>query len=164
MRYETRMRDERRKQIIDAWKVAIEVQQHFNDIGMRIRGMFVTILLALFASIGFLLDKKTVLEVWSINIQFATLMPVFGIFGTSLFYFIDRYWYHRLLVGAVKHAMSIEKKYKNEMPELGLSEAIGAESPYQPRGIVRCLASILVNHGKYRETGFLHSDGKIELF
>ena len=52
------MRDERRKQIIDAWKVAIEVQQHFNDIGMRIRGMFVTILLALFASIGFLLDKK----------------------------------------------------------------------------------------------------------
>jgi hypothetical protein len=161
---ERKMRDERRKQIIETWKTVVSVQQHFNDISMRIRSMFVTILLALFASTGFLLDKKLNLKIWIFNIQFATLVPLFGVLGTYLFYFIDRYWYHRLLVGSVKHAMTIEKKYKSEMPELSLSEAIGAESRYKPRGVVRWLANLLVHHDKYRETSYLHSDGKIELF
>jgi hypothetical protein len=158
------MRDERAKQIIEVWKVVVGVQQHFNDISMRIRSMFVTILLALFASIGFLLDKKLSLEFWIIHIQFATLVPLFGMLGTFLFYFIDRYWYHRLLMGSVKHAIIIESKYKSEIPELSLSEAIGAESPYNPRGIVRWLAKLLVKHDKFGKTGQLHSDGKIELF
>ena len=158
------MQDEQRKQIIEIWKIVVEVQRHFNDISMRIRSMFVTIVLALFASIGFLLDKKLNLEIWIFNIQFATLLPLFGIVGALLFYFIDRYWYHRLLVGSVKHAIGIETKYKNEIPELSLTEAIGAESPYTPRGVVRWLANVLVYHDKYRETGKLHSDGKIEFF
>ena len=96
---EPRMRDERRKQIIEVWKTIVGVQQHFNDISMRIRSMFVTILLALFASIGFLVEKNLSLEIWVFNIRFSTLIPLFGIIGTYLFYFIDRYWYHRLLVG-----------------------------------------------------------------
>lgn len=158
------MEDQQRKQIIEIWKTIVEVQMHFNDISMRIRSMFITILLALFASIGFLLNKELNLEILAYNVQFATLMPLFGIFATWLFYFIDRYWYHRLLVGSVKHAIEIEKKYKNDMPELSLSDAIGEESPYQPRGGVRWLANLLVRHDKYRETGKLHSDGKIELF
>lgn len=158
------MEDEQRKQIIEIWKTIVEVQMHFNDISMRIRSMFITILLALFASIGFLLNKELNLEILAYNVQFATLMPLFGIFGAWLFYFIDRYWYHRLLVGSVKHAIEIEKKYKNDIPELSLSDAIGEESPYQPRGGVRWLANLLVSHDKYRETGKLHSDGKIELF
>ena len=158
------MEDQQRKQIIEIWKTIVEVQMHFNDISMRIRSIFITILLALFASIGFLLNKELNLEILAYNVQFATLMPLFGVFATWLFYFIDRYWYHRLLVGSVKHAIEIEKKYKNDMPELSLSDAIGEESPYQPRGGVRWLANLLVRHDKYRETGKLHSDGKIELF
>jgi hypothetical protein len=161
---ERRTRDERRKQIIDVWKTVVGVQQHFNDISMRIRSMFVTILIALFASIGFLLDKKLSLEFWILNIRFATLVPLFGILGAFLFYFIDRYWYHRLLVGSVKHALEIERRYKGEMPELSLSDAIGRESPYEPRGIVRLVARLLVSHPNFREGGKLHSDGKIELF
>lgn len=58
---------------------------HFNEIGMRIRGFFVTILLALFASVGFLLDKKLPLSVGFVSIQFATIMPLFGIFISMLF-------------------------------------------------------------------------------
>ncbi|EKS29921.1 Uncharacterised protein [Afipia felis] len=101
---------------------------HFNEIGMRIRGLFVTILLALFASIGFLLDKELFLQIWRINIQFAVLVPIFGIFGTMLFYLIDRYWFHRLLKGSVNHAIQIEKKYRDAIPELSLSDEIGKES------------------------------------
>src|SRR5580704_17447327 len=133
---ESRTEDERRKQIIDVWRTVVEVQQHFNDIGMRIRSMFVTILLALFASIGFLWDKRLALEIGRLNIQRAVIIPLFGVFGTMLFYFIDRYWYHRLLVGSVNHAIEMEKKHRAELPELSLSNAIGKESPYKPRGIV----------------------------
>jgi hypothetical protein len=152
------------KQIIEVWKTVVQVQQHFNDISMRIRSMFVTILLALFASIGFLYGKDLKLEIWKIDIQFAVLVPLFGIFGTYLFYFIDRYWYHRLLVGSVRHAINIETKYKNEMPELSLSKAIGAESPYEPRGFARWVACLVVRDERFRRTRRLHSDGKIELF
>ena len=158
------MEEQQRTQIIEIWKTIVEVHRHFNDIAMRIRSMFITILLALFAAIGFLLDKKPSFEISDYNIQFATILPLFGIFGAWLFYFIDRYWYHRLLVGSVKHALEIEKKYKSEIPELSLSDAIGKESPYKPRGIVRLVANLLVSHNKYSETGKLHSDGKIELF
>jgi hypothetical protein len=161
---ELRMRNERRQQIIEVWKTIVDVQQHFNDISMRIRSMFVTILLALFASIGFLLEKNYSLQLWKFNVRYSTLIPIFGIVGTYLFYFIDRYWYHRLLVGAVKHALEIEKKYKREMPELSLSEAIGRESPYSPRGFTWLVAWLVVKHDKFTRDGMLHSDGKIELF
>jgi HAD-hyrolase-like len=148
------MSDEKKEQVIDIWKTIVGVQQHFNDIGMRIRSMFVTILLALFASIGFLLDKRLAFTIGPLSVQFATVIPFIGILGTWLFYFIDRYWYHRLLLGSVKH-----------LPELSLSDAIGKESPYKPRGrLIRFMAWWVVTEPRYRETGYLHSDGKIELF
>jgi len=156
--------DARRKQIVDVWKKIVEVQQHFNDIGMRIRSMFVTILLALFASIGFLLDKGLNLKIGKFEVQFAVLVPLFGIIGALLFYFIDRHWYHRLLKGAVNHGNTIESKYKAEMPELSLGAAISTESPYRPGRVVRWIANCLVWHKSYRTNGLLHSDGKIELF
>jgi hypothetical protein len=59
-----KLSDENKKQIIDIWKTIVGVQQHFNDIEMRIRSMFVTVLVALIASIGFLMDKKLAFPVW----------------------------------------------------------------------------------------------------
>jgi len=158
------MQDERRSQIIEIWKAVVEVQRHFNDISMRIRGMFVTILLAFFAAMGFMIDRKLTLDFCGIHVQYAILVAAFGLFATWLFYFIDRYWYHRLLVGSVKHAMMIEEKYSEDMPELSLSDAIGAVSPYEPKWPVSWLAWLLVRHEKYRKEAKLHSDGKIELF
>ena len=164
MARQSKMRDEERAHIIEIWKTVVDVQQHFNDISMRIRGMFVTILLALFAAIGFLYTQHIDLKIAAIRVKFALVMPLFGIVGTYLFYFIDRFWYHRLLVGSVNHALNIEEKYKDEIPELSLSEAIGKESPYQPHGVTYCLARIVVRDKRFRDTGRLHSDAKIELF
>ena len=47
-------------------------------------------------------------------------VPLLGLVGTSLFYFMDKHWYHRLLIGAVKHGIAIEKKYATQLPELQL--------------------------------------------
>jgi FMN phosphatase YigB (HAD superfamily) len=160
-----KLSDESRKQIIDIWKTIVGVQQHFNDIEMRIRSMFVTVLVALIASIGFLMDKNLTFPLWIFNVQFATIVPLVGALGTCLFYFMDRYWYHRLLVGSVNHAIEIERKYREIIPELSLSDAIGKESPYKPRrGLIRFVAWVVVRERRYRETGDLHSDAKIELF
>lgn len=155
---------ENRDHVLEAWKTVVDVQKHFNDIGMRIRGMFVTILLALVASIGFMMDKRISLDLAGVNIQFYVFVPLFGIFGAWLFYFIDRYWFHRLLLGAVDQGSFIEKKYREEMPELSLGASISKLSPYNPGWLVWLIAKCLVKHKKFHETGQLHSDGKIELF
>jgi hypothetical protein len=61
-------------------------------------------------------------------------------------------------------SFKIEKTYKEEMPELSLSAAIGAESPYNPAGLTRWLANRLVNDKRLQKTGKLYSDAKIALF
>jgi hypothetical protein len=158
------LREERAKQVLEAWKTIVGVQMHFNDIGMRIRAMFVTILLALLASIGFLLDKKLRFEFGGLYVQYYMLIPLFGIGGTMLFYLMDRYWFHRLLRGSVLHAQDIEKKYKSELPELSLSEYIGRESFLKPKSLLWIAAVLFVRHEGFRKEGNLHSDGKLEIF
>lgn len=158
------MEIEEKQLVISIWKETIDVQKHFNEIGMRIRGMFVTILIAFFAAMGFIIDKKMNLPILGASIQYAVIVPFFGIFTTWLFYFIDRYWYHKLLIGSVKHAIQIESKYKLSIPELALSTHIGAESPYKPGRLLSLLAKFLVRDPKWKKTKELHSDGKIELF
>jgi hypothetical protein len=141
------------------------VQQHFNDISLRIRGLFVTLILALFAAIGFLAEKDLRFSFHDFAIHYALLVPLGGIIGGLLFYFIDRYWYHRLLGGSVKQGLFIEKKYGAEIPEIALTDAIGANSPIKlKRRVTRLLAKWIVTDDSYKKTGQLHSTAKIELF
>jgi len=159
------MKSERREEIVEVWKTIVEVQKHFNDIEMRIRSLFITMVLAVAAAQGFLMDKGLSIKFGDTKILYATFIPLLGVIATFLFYFMDRYWYHRLLIGAVKHGIKIEEKYAAEMPELGLSASIGEASPIKlKRWITRLLATLFVQDAKFIETGELHSDGKIELF
>ena len=64
----------------------------------------------------------------------------------AAFYGMDKIWYHRLLVGSVKQGAYIEKRMRYLYPEMGLTKAIGKESPWKI--------------GKWT----LHSDHKINLF
>jgi hypothetical protein len=153
------------KNIIEIWKTVIGVQMHFNDIEMRIRSIFITLVLALCASIGFLTDKKPAVILGSITIFFVTFVPLLGVVATYLFYFIDRHWYHRLLVGAVKHAINIEKKNATTIPELSLSDTVGRESPVPIQNFMtRVVAALVVSDERYRKEGIFHSDAKIEFF
>lgn len=159
------MEPDRRKEVIDIWKAVVEVQKHFNDIEMRIRTLFVTMVLAIVAAQGFLMEKGLSFERGETRVLYATFVPLLGVVGTFLFYFMDRYWYHRLLVGAVLHGISIEKRYEEAMPELSLSDSIGKASPITLNlWITRMIARLVVRDPKYKTTNLLHSDGKIELF
>jgi hypothetical protein len=159
------MASDEQKNIIEIWKTIIGVQMHFNDIEMRIRGLFITLVLALCASVGFLADKKPAVTIGKITILFVVFIPLLGIVAAYLFYFIDRHWYHRLLVGAVKHAIDIEKKHVATIPELSLSDAIGRESPVVLRSFpTRLVAALVVSDARYKKDRVLHSDAKIEFF
>lgn len=159
------MDDSKRQCVVEIWKTIVGVQQHFNDIAMKIRSLFVTMVFAVAAAQGFLLEKNLSFAVGSVVILYATFLPLLGIVASQLFYFMDRYWYHRLLLGAVLQASMIEKMYEDELPELGLGVKISEKSPVQLKHwFGRAVAAVVVSDEKYKNERQLHSDAKIELF
>jgi hypothetical protein len=58
----------------------------------------------------------------------------------SLAYFMDRWWYRRLLYGAVSHGMAIEAELKDLFPKRGLtasSDARVSSSGYKAPAHIR---------------------------
>jgi hypothetical protein len=88
--------------VLEAWKQTIQVQQHFNDIELRIRNYAITLLGGLFGVIAFAV-KEHVPRPFILGLLAGGWILCFA------FYFLDRHVYHRLLVGAVNHGQAIEK-------------------------------------------------------
>jgi phosphoglycolate phosphatase-like HAD superfamily hydrolase len=134
------------KNKIEIWKKVVDVQQHFNDLEMRIRNVAVTILGALFGAAGLALSRDVTLEIGGLLVPLGVILLLAALLTWAAFYFMDRHWYHRLLYGAVKHERKIEDAIKGRIPEITLTESIGEESPIRFRG------------------SKIHSTAKIDLF
>ena len=159
------MDNDERKNIIEIWKAVVGVQQHFNEIEMKIRGLFITIVVAIAAAQGFLIEKKLSVSIGHVTILYANVMPWLGILATYLFYFVDRYWYHRLLMGAILHGGAIEQKYASEIPDLALGARISEQSPVELKSwLARKVADLVVSDERYVKHKRFHSDAKIEFF
>lgn len=159
------MDNDERKNIIEVWKAVVGVQQHFNEIEMKVRGLFITIVVAIAAAQGFLIEKKLSVSIGRATILYANVMPWLGILATYLFYFVDRHWYHRLLMGSILHGGSIEQKYANEIPELGLGAKISEQSPVELKNwLARKVTDLVVSDERWVKNKRLHSDAKIEFF
>lgn len=148
---------ERIKYIIEIWKKTVDVQQHFNDIEMKIRNAAIAVMAALLGATGFALKENLAISVGSLSVPIAVILLGTALLTWLAFYFMDRHWYHRLLYGAVKHGLKIEESLKTVLPEIELTKSIGAESP------------LIVWQRKSRSTGKvlqkkLHSAGKMRLF
>jgi hypothetical protein len=129
---------------------------------MTVRNIFATIVVALIAGIGYSIKEKIVI---SFGIPFAPVLSCAAIFIAALFYFVDRYWYHRLLVGSVKEAMRLEEEIsKISDIEIRLSRQISEESPVVLPKPVEVFASYFITEERFVESKKLHSDGKIEFF
>jgi hypothetical protein len=122
------------KETFDAWKTAIDVQQHFNQLELQIRNFAVTLLAAVVGAMAFAFKEHYIIAFGAATFSVAVPILCAGIIGWLAFYFMDRFWYHRLLVAAVMHAVDIEKQSETAMPELGLSRAIGKGSPWKVLG------------------------------
>lgn len=152
-------------EVIDVWKSIVEVQMHFNEICMKIRSFFVTLVIATMAGYGYLIEKSLKIELLGFDVYYFSLVPFLGVAGGLLLYFMDRHWYHRLLVGAVKQGIVIEAMHAATLPEISLSKKIGDESPIEVKKLFyRILLYPIISDKKYADTKCLHSDAKIQLF
>lgn len=123
------MTEEEIQRGFDAWKMAVTVQQHFNDIEMRIRNYALTLLLAVLAGAGLALREHEAFRILGLDISLAFAILLAGLVAWLSFYFMDEFWYHRLLIGAVMHAIALEKTLAQDVPGIGLTQRIGDESP-----------------------------------
>lgn len=79
---------------LETWKKTVDVQQHFNDMQMRLRNYAITIVGAMIAAVGFTFQSGLETSVLGFTIPAGVLLIAASIFAWYAFYFIDKYGYH----------------------------------------------------------------------
>ena len=155
-----------RNAAISIWTKTVQTQEHFNEIGMKVRTMYATVLAGIISLYGIFVENSSDIKISKITIDAIVPICIAVIVASTLFYFVDRYWYHRLLMGAVKQGSFIEERWKDHLPEMGMGGKISAESPVDlsDKKFIKAVAKLVVKDKKFHETDMLHSDGKIEIF
>lgn len=116
---------------IEAWKTTVQVQQHFNDIEMKIRALAITVLTAVLTAAAIAIKDGTTLHIFGVGVPLGSALLFIGLVTWLLFYGVDQIWYHRLLIGAVRQGEALEKLLAPQIPGIGLTQRISEESPYQ---------------------------------
>ncbi len=113
---------------LEVWKKTVDVQQHFNDLEMRVRNFAITFIAALIAAAGFTYQQNLEVTVYGHRIAAGLGLVIAAFVPWSAFFLMDRYWYHVLLKGAVTHASRIEETLKDRVPGIALSQTISEVS------------------------------------
>jgi len=90
------------KLAVEAWKKTVDVQQHFNDLELRVRNFAMTFSAAVLGLVAGLAFKE------GIDSFLPTALVAIGAVAWVAFYLMDRHWYHRFLDSAVEHGRGIE--------------------------------------------------------
>ena len=112
---------------IEAWKTTIDVQQHFNDLQLRLRSFLLTVVGAILTAAAYALKEHVVIHFSCFSTSLSAVVCILGLIVTFGFYYMD-WGYHQLLSGAVAHGQEIEESAKSSLPELGLTAAIKTSS------------------------------------
>ena len=116
---------------LEMWKKTIDVQQHFNQLGLQLRNFAITLLVAVFGVIAVTQNSHIRPQILGITASLASWLLLGALLGWGSFYLMDRWWYHRLLVGAVEHGEFIEDQLKADFPEIALTKKISDASPFK---------------------------------
>ncbi|WP_167398294.1 HAD family hydrolase [Flavobacterium crocinum] len=128
--YEKKLNKDLIPNIISIWSDVVKVQQHFNDIALRIRNLALTAFTFIIATLGYIVKENIVFYIGGKEINSITVFSFLGALIIFCFCFMDRYWYHKFLIGAVSQASFIENKWYKIIPEIGLSNAITKQSGF----------------------------------
>jgi hypothetical protein len=115
---------------IDAWKTTVEVQMHFNDIEMKVRGLGITLVTAILGAAALAIRDATEVRIFGSNIQLGSVVLAAGLVVWGAIWFVDQVWYHRLLLGAVAHGEHLEELLEESVPGIGLAKSIRLHSAY----------------------------------
>lgn len=126
----TKLNEELLPNVIATWSKVIDVQKHFNDIALRIRNLYLTVFTFIVAGLGYVLKEKIIIQIMSFEMRLELLFCFLGALIMYSFYLMDKYWYHKFLIGASKQASFIETKWHKKFNELGLSNSISKESKF----------------------------------
>jgi hypothetical protein len=118
---------------VDAWKKVVDVQQHFNDLELRIRNLMVTLLGAAIAALGVTSgttgSRSFGIELLGTEIPLQLPLLVASLILIAVFWGMDRLWYHRLLYGAVREGARLEKLLNEQQIPVTLGSSISEASP-----------------------------------
>lgn len=114
---------------VDVWKTIIDVQKHFNDLEMKVRNFGILILSAFIGAIGVSFNSNSSLVIFGGSYSVAGMLAFGAAIVWLLFYFVDVYWYHPLLLGAVKKGLAIENEIGVDIVNIDLTKTIGDNSP-----------------------------------
>jgi hypothetical protein len=120
--------NERGTLLVECWKQSTKVQQHFNDISMKVRNFAVVIFTTIITGVGLSLHKGIYLTIHDYQLSVAFLLSITGLLVTQLIHFMDTYWYHILLKGAVNETQKLEKEIKKILRIDTLAEGISSAS------------------------------------
>ena len=121
---------ERATLYVEMWKQTVTVQQHFNDIEWRIRGLALTAATFSVGAAGLSVNNDHPLT--------GAVIVGVGLVLWYAFYFVDLYWYHPLLKASVDQAHVVEDKIEAAgLPDAALSRAISAGSPIDRPSVIR---------------------------
>lgn len=127
---------ERVGRYIEMWKQATQVNQHFNDIEWRIRGLALTVATFSIGAAGVASRDGATAS----GVAIGSLLLVVGLMLWYAFYFVDLAWYHQLLRASVRQTEAFEGEITKVLPVGGLATAITAGSAYQPNRLVQFLS------------------------
>jgi uncharacterized integral membrane protein len=106
-------------QLIEVWKQTVGVQQHFNDLCWRIRGLALTALTFALGAAAIAAKDPVEVDLFGWHLQLAAIVTFLGLVLWRAFYFVDRRWYHQLLIGSVTYGAALEARMIEAVPDLG---------------------------------------------
>jgi hypothetical protein len=101
-------KNERTTHLVEYWKQTTLVQQHFNDISMKVRNFAIVIFSGFLTGVGLSIHNGISVELFEVRFSAGIIFALAGAFVTQLIHFMDTYWYHVFLKGAVGTTMKIE--------------------------------------------------------
>jgi hypothetical protein len=115
---------------IEIWKKIVDVQQHFNDLELRVRNFALIVTGAFLGLGGYAIKDGGMIDAFGLEMSVAGVVVFSAIFPLAAFYFMDRLWYHRLLDGAVKAGIEAESTIKALGYKVDLGSKISEYSPF----------------------------------
>jgi len=115
---------------IEIWKKIVDVQQHFNDLELRIRNFALIVTGAFLGLGGYAIKDGGIISAFGWEVSIAGIVVISAIVPLLAFYFMDRLWYHRLLDGSVQAGIEVETALKTLGYKVDLGSQIRAKSPF----------------------------------
>jgi hypothetical protein len=115
---------------VEIWKKIVDVQQHFNDLELRIRNFALIVTGAFLGLGGYAIKDGGFIALFGHEISIAGLVVFSAILPLFAFYFMDRFWYHRLLEGSVKAGIAAEAALNLLGYHVNLGTEISKASPF----------------------------------